>query len=120
MSKNLNISILLDFYGSMLTEKQQNLMALYYNEDLSLSEIAELSGITRQGVQDSLRRCAAQLTALEEKLQLVAGYYQTREAFEEIDRATTELQTYLKNYGSPKIGQLVGHIRAVAAAQLED
>ena len=51
MAKNLEISLLLDFYGDMLTEKQRDVVELYYNEDLSLSEIAAHSGITRQGVR---------------------------------------------------------------------
>lgn len=48
MAKNLEISVLLDFYGEMLTEKQRDVVELYYNEDLSLSEIAAHSQITRQ------------------------------------------------------------------------
>ena len=52
MAKNLEIPFLLDFYGEMLTEKQRNCLAYYYEEDLSLSEIAENEGISRQGVRD--------------------------------------------------------------------
>ncbi len=54
-SKNLNISSLLDLYGGMLTEKQQNFLDYYYNDDLSLSEIAQNEGITRQGVYDKIQ-----------------------------------------------------------------
>ena len=56
MAKNLEISFLLDFYGDMLTDKQRDVVELYYNEDLSLAEIAAHSGITRQGVRDSIKR----------------------------------------------------------------
>ena len=59
MAKNLEISFLLDFYGDMLTDKQRDVVELYYNEDLSLAEIAAHSGITRQGVRDSIKRAAA-------------------------------------------------------------
>ena len=52
----LEMSLLFDFYGETLTEKQRELFDLYYNEDLSLSEIAEHAGITRQGVRDSIER----------------------------------------------------------------
>ena len=52
----LEMSLLFDFYGETLTEKQRELFDLYYNEDLSLSEIAEHAGITRQGVRDSIKR----------------------------------------------------------------
>lgn len=56
MAKNLEISILLDYYGQMLTEKQLEVAQLYYNEDLSLAEIAQLANNTRQGVRDSIKR----------------------------------------------------------------
>ena len=54
--KPLEMSLLFDFYGETLTEKQRELFDLYYNEDLSLAEIAEHAGITRQGVRDSIKR----------------------------------------------------------------
>ena len=59
MAKDLGITILLDFYGDMLTEKQRDFLGYYYNDDLSLSEIAENEGITRQGVRDSIKRAEA-------------------------------------------------------------
>ena len=58
MAKNMEIAFLVDFYGDMLTEKQRDMIELYYDDDLSLSEIAENEGITRQGVRDSIGRCA--------------------------------------------------------------
>ena len=68
MSKNLNLSVLLDFYGDTLTEKQKDVLELYYNEDLSLAEIAEHEKISRQGVRDSIKRGEETLLELEEKL----------------------------------------------------
>ena len=65
MSKNMEISFLLDFYGDMLTEKQRSMVDYYYNEDLSLAEIAENEGITRQGVRDSIKRAEVQLLEME-------------------------------------------------------
>ena len=56
MSKNLAIADLLDLYGDMLTDKQRDVMELYYDQDLSLGEIAEHEKITRQGVRDSIKR----------------------------------------------------------------
>ncbi len=70
MGKNLEISLLLDFYGDMLTEKQRDMVDYYYNDDLSLAEIAENEGITRQGVRDSIKRAEAQMLEMEEKLGL--------------------------------------------------
>ena len=67
MTKNLHISALLDVYGDFLGEKPRMLTEYYYNEDLSLSEIAENEGITRQGVRDQIKRAEAQLLGLEEK-----------------------------------------------------
>ena len=56
MEKNVTVSILLDLYGKILTEKQQDVLDLYYNENLSLAEIAEEIGITRQAVHDYSER----------------------------------------------------------------
>ena len=70
----LEMSLLFDFYGETLTEKQRELFDLYYNEDLSLSEIAEHAGITRQGVRDSIKRAEHALHEMEDKLGLVARY----------------------------------------------
>ena len=65
-------TLLFDFYGELLTEKQRECCDLHYNEDLSLSEIAEQCGISRQGVWDNIRRADAALEELEEKTGLVA------------------------------------------------
>ena len=61
MANNVEITILLDFYGDMLTAKQRDFINLYYNDDLSLAEIAENEGITRQGVRDAIKRAEGQL-----------------------------------------------------------
>ena len=70
MSKNLEISVLLDYYGGMLTDKQRDVIDLYYNQDLSLAEIAEHEKISRQGVRDNIKRGEAYLLELEENLHL--------------------------------------------------
>lgn len=67
MAKDLSISTLLDFYGPFLSEKQRNLLHHYYNEDLSLSEIAENESITRQGVRDLIKRGELQLKKYEDE-----------------------------------------------------
>ena len=68
--KNLNITLLFDYYGDYLGEKQREFFDLYYNQYLSLSEIAENAGITRQGVRDFIKRTEQQLIELEEKLHI--------------------------------------------------
>lgn len=69
-SKDLDISFLLDIYGGLLTDKQRAFLEFYYNDDLSLAEIAENEGITRQGAYDIVKRAKAQLIKFEEKLLL--------------------------------------------------
>ncbi len=76
-------SMLLDFYGQLLTEKQRECFDLHFNEDLSLSEIAEQSGISRQGVWDNIRRAEATLRELEEKTGLVGRVMELERELEE-------------------------------------
>ena len=71
MPKNLEISYLLDFYGDVLSPKQKEVMEQYYNDDLSLAEISENFGITRQGVRDAIKRAEGILLQLEEKVGIV-------------------------------------------------
>lgn len=66
--KRFEISALLDTYGALLSDRQRDVLDLYYNGDLSLAEIAEDTGITRQGVRDALKKGEAELMAYEEKL----------------------------------------------------
>ncbi len=70
MPKDFEVSRLLDVYGGLLPEKQRLLTELYYNDDLSLSEISENEGITRQGARDSIKRAEQQLRTFEEVLGL--------------------------------------------------
>lgn len=72
MSKNLKMCTLLDFYGKLLSDKQRIFAECYYNEDLSLAEIAENEGLTKQGVRDSIKRAETQLEDVESKLGLVS------------------------------------------------
>ena len=66
--KDLTFSVLLDYYGPVLTEKQRDILTEYYDEDLSLAEIAENYGITRQGVRDAIKHGEATLTEMEKTL----------------------------------------------------
>ena len=68
--KNLRLSVLFDAYGSLLTSDQQNMFDLYYNEDLSLAEIAEHTGLSRQGVRYAIKHAEESLLNYEEKLGL--------------------------------------------------
>ena len=74
MAKDYQIGYLIDFYGNLLSERQRDIISLYYEEDLSLSEIAENIGITRQGVRDAVKKAEIILTEAEEKLGLAARF----------------------------------------------
>ena len=102
MAKNLEISLLLDFYGDMLTEKQRDVVELYYNEDLSLSEIAAHSGITRQGVRDSIKRAESVLLDLEERLGLARKFRQIQDGLDQIIRNAKQIGDYSSRYGISK------------------
>ena len=102
MAKNLEISLLLDFYGDMLTEKQRDVVELYYNEGLSLSEIAAHSGITRQGVRDSIKRAESVLLDLEERLGLARKFRQIQDGLDQIIRNAKQIGDYSSRYGISK------------------
>lgn len=91
MSKNLEISVLLDYYGGMLTDKQRDVIDLYYNQDLSLAEIAEHEKISRQGVRDNIKRGEAYLTELEENLHMAKQTVLLLQLLEEIQRRNREI-----------------------------
>ena len=78
------MSLLLDYYGGLLTEKQRNAFDLYYNQDLSLAEIAEQEGISRQGVHDTISRTETTLLQMEEAIGCIARAQSIRSAIETI------------------------------------
>lgn len=88
----LEMTLLLDYYGELLTEKQKTCFDLYYNQDLSLGEIAEEAGISRQGVHDSLVRAEALLLDFERKLGCVARESRQQQALNTICRAAEALR----------------------------
>ena len=121
MSKNLDITLLLDFYGDMLTEKQRNFISCYYNDDLSLSEIAADEGITRQGVRDAIKRAEAQLTAMEERLGLVARFENMKVGLGEIIELSEQVAQYNRTHGlSMEVNDCTAKIQAVAKTLLAE
>lgn len=72
--KNLNVGFLLDFYGDVLTERKKDALDFYYNDDMSLAEIAEEMQISRQGVRDIIKKAEEELFFYEEKLGLAKKF----------------------------------------------
>ena len=85
------MSLLFDYYGELLTEKQKNCFDLYYNQDLSLSEIADELGISRQGVHDTLVRAEILLSDMESKTGCIARADATKAALSKICALAAEL-----------------------------
>ncbi len=95
--KDLYVSALLDVYGDFLSEKQKALTEYYYNDDLSLSEIAENEGITRQGVNDLIKRAVAQMAALEEKCRYCERFLRLKELAEKVKKGDGESLSEILN-----------------------
>ena len=121
MAKSLEISLLLDFYGEMLTNKQRDFLDLYYNEDLSLSEIAENEGITRQGVRDSIKRAEVQLFDMESKLKLARRFEGLTKGLEEINECADKIYNYnLEHSLSREINDNCARIKSIAEYLTEE
>ena len=102
--KHLEMSVLLDFYGALLNEKQRTAAELYYYEDLSLSEIAENMSITRQGVHDHIKNAQIFLLSCEDALSLCQKEKALRTSLCDIQKLVSELS---KKYGEDeKFGQI--------------
>ena len=98
----LEMSLLLDYYGELLTEKQRSCFDLYYNQDLTLGEIAEEAGISRQGVHDSLAKAEAALRSMEEKTGCLARLKKQQESLLKISHAA---QALLQVPGAEKLAE---------------
>ncbi len=85
-------SMLLDFYGELLTPRQRECFDLHFNEDLSLSEIAEACGISRQGAWDNIRRASESLEEIEEKTGLIRRFAENRARLKQILTRLEEME----------------------------
>ena len=92
MERNVEVGLLFSFYRNMLTDRQAECVDLYYDEDLSLSEISEHLGITRQGVRDNIKRAEHTLFAAEEKLGLAKRFINIKERLERVDDIIREIE----------------------------
>jgi len=89
LKKTIKITMLFDFYGSLLTEKQQQIIKSYFYDDLSLSEIADNIGISRQGVYDHLHRSEENLESYEAELGLLKKYNKIRKNINDLEDIMT-------------------------------
>ena len=91
--KNMRYAFLLDLYGNVLDEHSRTIMTAYYEDDLSLAEIAEGENISRQGVRHVIKKSEEQLDFLEDKLSLAEHYSRLDEFFDELHKITSEMKT---------------------------
>lgn len=90
-TKDFKYSILLDFYGDILSGRQKELMDYYYNYDYSLSEIAEITGLSRQGIRDSIKKGETKLLDFEEKLSLASRFSDLMDNIKTISLSLNEI-----------------------------
>lgn len=109
-SQAYRMAMLFDFYGDVLTERQKEFYDLYYNEDLSLSEIAENNGISRQGVRDVIVRAEATLTELEEKTGLIKRFHTMRTQLDQVGQDAQSLLDRSARFDDPELERLARSI----------
>lgn len=111
----LEMALLLDYYGGMLTEKQRECFDMRYNQDLSLGEIGEALGVSRQAVCDNLTRTEALLRRMEQNIGCVSRNKLTRKALQSISQAAE----VLARNPDPQVSELAGQILAAAQSLKE-
>ncbi len=120
MAKDYDMAALIDFYGDMLTEKQRSFLEYYYYDDLSLSEIAENEGITRQGVRDAIKRAESQMLDMEERLGLAKRFAELSEGLKDIIDYSDKITEYNLRHGlSKEINDFSLNIKTKAMTLLE-
>lgn len=109
MEKKVQISMLIEIYGNLLTEKQLNILSDYYNMDLSLSEIAENNQITRQAVRDIIKKGEKKLFEFEEKLLVMKKMLKQEKQISNILSELTQIET---KFTDEQIAQILAHIKS--------
>ncbi|MCD7809974.1 MAG: YlxM family DNA-binding protein [Erysipelotrichaceae bacterium] len=98
LEKKQRVNLLMDCYEELLTDKQQQYLSLYYQEDLSLSEIAEELNVTRNAVFDNLKRAVHSLENYEDKLHLLAKHQQRIDLIDRIENVQQQSNEELDDY----------------------
>ena len=116
-NQTYRMTMLFDFYGDLLTERQREFYDLYYNEDLSLAEIAENYGISRQGVRDVIVRAEAAMTEIEDKTHIIRRFQQSRQAIAAISQAADKLLQSIdrRSYNDAMLDEIARTIKENAA-----
>ena len=118
-NQTYRMTMLYDFYGELLTDRQREFFDYYYNNDLSLSEIAENAGISRQGVRDVIVRAEGVMQEIEDKTGLIRRFEQMRAHVDGLSAAAEELRSLNRRYADPRLGELGDTVAAAAAALRE-
>ena len=119
-NQTYRMTMLFDFYGELLTDRQKEFFDLYYNEDLSLSEIAENEGISRQGVRDVIVRAEAAMQEIEDKTGLIHRFLQMQQHVDAIITAANNIKTInYRQYENHRLEELADSIIAGAGVLKE-
>lgn len=119
-NQTYRMTMLFDFYGELLTERQKEFFDLYYNEDLSLAEIAENAGISRQGVRDVIVRAEAAMQEVEDKTGIIKRFLARTSHVDAISAAAEEISTLnYRYYEDRRLAELADILRREAAALKE-
>ena len=119
-NQTYRMTMLFDFYGELLTDRQKEFFDLYYNEDLSLSEIAENEGISRQGVRDVIVRAEAAMQEIEDKTGLIRRFEQFQSHLDAIRSAAEDIRTLnYRQYEDSRLTELADKITAEVSALKE-
>jgi predicted DNA-binding protein YlxM (UPF0122 family) len=110
-NKIAEASLLFDFYGQLLTKKQQEVMRLYHEENYSLSEIADEFSISRQGVHDALKKAENTLTEYEKKLELVNKFESSQKLIKNIEKNIDQIMEEYK--GNKEICEKLRYIKDI-------
>jgi len=121
-NQTYRMTMLFDFYGELLTERQKEFFDLYYNEDLSLSEIAENNGISRQGVRDVIVRAEAAMTEIEDKTHIIRRFKQTQKEVAAIEAAADRLLKAVneRSYSDAMLDEIAHIIKDNAAKLIQE
>lgn len=119
-NQTYRMTMLFDFYGEILTERQKEFFDLYYNEDLSLAEIAEHAGISRQGVRDVIVRAEAAMQEVEDRTGIIKRFEAQRPHLDAILKAVAEIKTInYRQYDNIRLTELADLIHAEVSALRE-